>query len=179
MRIEDKGKAGFLIVQDKGKSRALGKSGTSGLGKKSSLESKAWPKRAWIREGKRPTETGFLGTHTLYPILRHLSRAKASIFWIITEMAAGVREPNGNGTVLRSSVPRRTQGSPAEVFLRFPSLSVSPHLCGQLGCVLPASVIYTTSKVFWIIFPPIISCPECWVVANQEKNTKTQFLSWG
>lgn len=111
MRIEDKGKAGFLIVQDKGKSRVLGKSGTSGLGKKSSLESKAWPKRAWIREGKRPTETGFLGTHTLYPILRHLSRAKASIFWIITEMAAGVREPNGNGTVLRSSVPGRTQGS--------------------------------------------------------------------
>lgn len=51
------------------------------------------------------------------------------------------------------------KSSPPEAFMQY--LSVSPYLRSQLGYILFASVIYRAFKVSWIIFLPIISCPEC------------------
>lgn len=63
-----------------------------------------------------------------------------SVHLLHPKMDAAVRKPNGNRSILRSSVPGRVKNMPPEVSLQ--SLSVSPFLRGQLGCILFVSVTY-------------------------------------
>lgn len=61
-----------------------------------------------------------------------------SVHLLHPEMDAGVGKPDGNRSILRSSVPGRVKSTPPEVSLQ--PLSVSPFLRGQLGCILFVSV---------------------------------------
>lgn len=63
-----------------------------------------------------------------------------SVHLLHPKMESGVRNPNGNRSILRSSVPGRVKNTPPEVSLQ--PLSVSSFLRGQVGCILSVSVTY-------------------------------------